>query len=92
MDDIRTDSVINFTWTDKRLPRSVADYTTQTSNDNNKFYSNYDIKNVKYNDSTVSLFKFQVGLKYNIGSVSFTSDGLKAYYTRNQLNSRGVKS
>lgn len=91
LDDIRTDSVINFTWTDKRLPRSVADYTTQTSNDNNKFYSNYDIKNVKYNDSTVSLFKFQVGLKYNIGSVSFTSDGLKAYYTRNQLNSRGVK-
>jgi len=91
LDDIRTDSIVNFTWTDKRLPRSVADYTTQTSNDNNKFYSNYDIKNVKYNDSTVSLFKFQVGLKYNIGSVSFTSDGIRAYYTRNQLNSRGVK-
>jgi outer membrane protein OmpA-like peptidoglycan-associated protein len=90
-DNIRTDSVVNFKWTDKRLPRSVADYTTQTSNDNNKFYGNYDIKNVKYNDSTVSLFKFQVGLKYNIGSVSFTSDGLRAYYTRNQLNSRGVK-
>ena len=90
-DNIRTDSVVNFNWTDKRLPRSVADYTTQTSNDNNKFYGNYDIKNVKYNDSTVSLFKFQVGLKYNIGSVSFTSDGLRAYYTRNQLNSRGVK-
>ena len=89
--NIRTDSVVNFNWTDKRLPRSVADYTTQTSNDNNKFYGNYDIKNVKYNDSTVSLFKFQVGLKYNIGSVSFTSDGLRAYYTRNQLNSRGVK-
>lgn len=91
LDDIRTDSIVNFTWTDKRLPRSVTDYTTQTSNDNNKFYSNYDIKNVKYNDSTVSLFKFQVGLKYNIGSVSFTSDGIRAYYTRNQLNSRGVK-
>ena len=90
-DNIRTDSVVNFNWTDKRLPRSIADYTTQTSNDNNKFYGNYDIKNVKYNDSTVSLFKFQVGLKYNIGSVSFTSDGLRAYYTRNQLNSRGVK-
>ena len=90
-DNIRTDSVVNFNWTDKRLPRSVADYTTQTSNDNNKFYGNYDIKNVKYNDSNVSLFKFQVGLKYNIGSVSFTSDGLRAYYTRNQLNSRGVK-
>jgi outer membrane protein OmpA-like peptidoglycan-associated protein len=89
--NIRIDSVVNFNWTDKRLPRSVADYTTQTSNDNNKFYGNYDIKNVKYNDSTVSLFKFQVGLKYNIGSVSFTSDGLRAYYTRNQLNSRGVK-
>ena len=89
--NIRTDSFVNFNWTDKRLPRSVADYTTQTSNDNNKFYGNYDIKNVKYNDSTVSLFKFQVGLKYNIGSVSFTSDGLRAYYTRNQLNSRGVK-
>ena len=90
-DNIRTDSVVNFNWTDKRLPRSVADYTTQTSNDNNKFYSNYDIKNVKYNDSTVSLFKFQVGLKYNIGSVSFTSDGLRAYYTRNQLKSNGIK-
>ena len=89
--NIRTDSVVNFNWTDKRLPRSVADYTTQTSNDNNKFYGNYDIKYVKYNDSNVSLFKFQVGLKYNIGSVSFTSDGLRAYYTRNQLNSRGVK-
>ena len=89
--NIRTDSFVNFNWTDKRLPRSVADYTTQTSNDNNKFYGNYDIKNVKYDDSTVSLFKFQVGLKYNIGSVSFTSDGLRAYYTRNQLNSRGVK-
>ena len=90
-DNIRTDSVVNFNWTDKRLPRSVADYTIQTSNDNNKFYSNYDIKNVKYNDSTVSLFKFQVGLKYNIGSVSFTSDGLRAYYTRNQLKSNGIK-
>ena len=89
--NIRTDSVVNFNWTDKRLPRSVADYTTQTSNDNNKFYGNYDIKNVKYNDSTVSLFKFQVGLKYNIGSVSFTSDGIRAYYTRNQLKSNGVK-
>ena len=30
-------------------------------------------------------------MKYNIGSVSFTSDGLKAYYTRNQINSRGEK-
>lgn len=90
-DNIRTDSVVNFNWTDKRLPRSVADYTIQTSNDNNKFYGNYDIKNVKYNDSTVSLFKFQVGLKYNIGSVSFTSDGLRAYYTRNQLKSNGIK-
>jgi outer membrane protein OmpA-like peptidoglycan-associated protein len=89
--NIRTDSVVNFNWTDKRLPRSVADYTPQTSNDNNKFYGNYDIKNVKYNDSAVSLFKFQVGLKYNIGSVSFTSDGIRAYYTRNQLKSNGVK-
>ncbi len=91
LDKIRTDSVVNFTWTDKRLPRSIADYTTQTTNDNNKFYGNYDIKNVKYNDSTVSLFNFQLGLKYNIGSVSFTSDGLRAYYTRNQLKSSGVK-
>ena len=91
LDNIRTDSVVNFNWTDKRLPRSVADYSIQTSNDNNKFYSTYDFKSRKYNDSTVELFKFQVGLKYNIGSVSFTSDGLKAYYTRNQLNSRGVK-
>jgi outer membrane protein OmpA-like peptidoglycan-associated protein len=91
LDKIRTDSVVNFNWTDKRLPRSVADYSIQTSNDNNKFYSTYDFKSRKYNDSTVELFKFQVGLKYNIGSVSFTSDGLKAYYTRNQLNSRGVK-
>jgi len=91
LDNIRTDSVVNFTWTDKRLPRSVGDYSIQTSNDNNKIYSNYDIKNLKYKDSTVELFKFQIGFKYNIGSVSFTSDGLKAYYTRNQMNSRGVK-
>jgi outer membrane protein OmpA-like peptidoglycan-associated protein len=91
LDNIRTDSVVNFTWTDKRLPRSVADYTTQTSNDNNKFYGNYDIKNVKYKDSIVSLFNFQLRLKYNIGSVSFTSDGSRAYYTRNQLKSNGVK-
>jgi len=91
LDNIRTDSVVNYTWTDKRLPRSVADYTTQTSNDNNKFYGNYDIKNVKYKDSIVSLFNFQLRLKYNIGSVSFTSDGSRAYYTRNQLKSNGVK-
>ena len=91
LDNIRTDSVVNFTWTDKRLPRSVVDYTTQTSNDNNKFYGNYDIKNVKYKDSIVSLFNFQLRLKYNIGSVSFTSDGSRAYYTRNQLKSNGVK-
>ena len=91
LDNIRTDSVVNFTWTDKRLPRSVADYTTQTSNDNNKFYGNYDIKNVKYKDSIVSLFNFQLRLKYNIGSVSFTSDGSRAYYTRNQLKSNGFK-
>ena len=91
LDNIRTDSDVNFTWTDKRLPRSVADYTIQTSNDNNKFYGNYDIKNLKYKDSIVLLFNFQLRLKYNIGSVSFTSDGSRAYYTRNQLKSNGVK-
>ena len=91
LDNIRTDSGINFIWSDKRLPRTVVDYTIQTSNDNNKFYKSYDVKNIKYIGSSVSLFKFQVGLKYNIGSVSFTRDGLKAYYTRNQINSSGVK-
>ena len=91
LNHIRTDSVVNFIWSDKRLPRTTVDYTIETSNDNNKFYSNYDIKSFTYNDSTVELFKFQIGIKYNIGSVTFTSDGLKAYYTRNQTNLRGEK-
>ncbi len=88
--NIRTNNISSYIWNDKKLPRTNVDYTVQTSNDNNKFSSGYDINPLKYNDSTVKLFNLQVGVRYNIGSVSFTKDGLHAYFTKNQSKSKGV--
>jgi len=88
--NIRTNSISSFIWNDKKLPRSNVDYTTQTSNDNDKLSSGYNVHYIKYNDSAVKLFNLQIGIKYNIGSVSFTNDGLHAYFTKNQSKSKGV--
>ena len=90
MDSIHTDSIITGFFNEKVFKYALDDYSTATSNDSRKISTTYDRKAVDLpNAIKAQVFKpFQNDL--NIGSISFTQDGNTAYYTKNQVKSKGV--
>lgn len=89
-DSIRTDTVLSSLWIDKQLPYKFSDYSNLTPNDTKKPLRSYGIKISSFNPKGVQSFDAFLSDKMNVGAVSFTEDGRKAYYTRNQKKSRGV--
>jgi len=90
MDSIHADSIITGFFNEKAFKYALDDYSTATSNDSRKISTTYDRKAVDLpNTIKAQVFKpFQNDL--NIGSISFTQDGNTAYYTKNQVKSKGV--
>ena len=90
MDSIHADSIITGFFNEKVFKYALDDYSTATSNDSRKISTTYDRKAVDLpNTIKAQVFKpFQNDL--NIGSISFTQDGNTAYYTKNQVKSKGV--
>ena len=90
MDSIHADSIITGFFNEKVFKFALDDYYTATSNDSRKISTTYDRKAVDLpNTIKAQVFKpFQNDL--NICSISFTQDGNTAYYTKNQVKSKGV--
>lgn len=77
----------NKIWVEKSSLTNYTDYSTQTSNDSKKVPSVYNSYFPLYSEQGVVGFNAFMQDKLNVGAVSFTADGKKAYYTRNQKKS-----
>ncbi len=89
--NLRTDVIQNTVWSDKKIRRSISDYTSSSPNDNNIFTANFDFKRYKYTDIIkVPFFNNRFKSKGNYGSISFTKDGKEAYFTKNQKIKKGI--
>lgn len=88
LDSIRSNvPFIKRTWLEKSGKTNFTDYSTETPNDSKKVPTVYDSHFQLYNEKGVTSFNVFMQNKLNIGAVSFTADGKKAYYTRNQKKS-----
>ena len=85
--DIRVDTTVSSNWRDKKV--RVDQLLAGTSNDTRILDKPIDFNVLNYKqDSIVSLFGKELGLKLNMGAVSFTEDGKTAYFTRNGRNTK----
>lgn len=88
IDSIRSNTPFTkSTWVEKLSKTNYTDYSTETSNDSKKVPSVYNSYFPLYNEEGVTSFNTFIQDKLNMGAVSFTADGKKAYYTRNQKKS-----
>lgn len=80
--DIRVDSTYTGKWREKKIEATTM--SKGTSNDTRLLDKPMDYASLEYKqDTIVKLFSKQFGSRLNIGSISFTQDGKRAYYTRN---------
>jgi tetratricopeptide (TPR) repeat protein/outer membrane protein OmpA-like peptidoglycan-associated protein len=91
LDSVRTHLMPTVNWNEKTPLKNYTDYSSITPNDTKKIIGSY---GVKLTDSlinkTIQKFDGFARDKTNLGAVSFTADGKKAYYTRNQKKSINV--
>jgi tetratricopeptide (TPR) repeat protein len=79
---IRVDTTVSGSWNDKKF--SIDQLSMGTSNDTRIMDKPLDFKVQPFKqDSSLSLFANELGIKYNVGAISFTENGKTAYYTRN---------
>ena len=91
LDSIRTDVIFSANWKEKLPLKNYTDYSSNTPNDTKKIISSYGIqKRDSLTNQTIQRFDIFGRDKMNLGAVSFTSDGKKAYYTRNQKKTLNV--
>ena len=90
IEDIKTDTLVSSKWNEKKPIKQYNEYSNESPNDSRKHPSFYDSKILDFKDNGVTLLNSFANTNLNIGAISFTSDGKKAYYTRNQKKSRGV--
>jgi outer membrane protein OmpA-like peptidoglycan-associated protein/tetratricopeptide (TPR) repeat protein len=90
MDSIHSDSISVGFFNEKVFKYAIDDYSVNNSNDVKKVPTTYDKKVANFSNTIkAQVFKpFQNDL--NIGSISFTQDANTAYYTKNQVKSKGV--
>ena len=86
-DSLRLDTIISGQWVEKKPLYNYTNYSTISPNDSRKVIKTYDIKSYGDKDIISQLFKGFKSDKMNLGAVSFTADGKRAYYTRNQKKS-----
>ncbi|MCA6450224.1 MAG: OmpA family protein [Chitinophagaceae bacterium] len=90
LDNIRTDSIQQSAWTEKKLRRSLTDYTAAMPNDNVILNPKFDFKQYTYTAVDVPLFSKELNKGVNVGAISFANQGKVAYFTRNRAVGNGV--
>lgn len=88
--DIRTDSIRQSAWAEKKLRRSITDYTSAIPNDNSILNPKFDFKQFTYTAVDVPLFSKELNKGVNVGAISFANEGKVAYFTRNRSVGNGV--
>ena len=86
-DSLRVDTLINGQWVEKKPLYNYTNYSTNSPNDTRKIINTYDVKSKGNNAIVGEVFNGFKSDKMNLGAVSFTADGNRAYYTRNQKKS-----
>jgi outer membrane protein OmpA-like peptidoglycan-associated protein len=90
-DSLRTDSAFKYRqWVEKARKSNYIDYSTITPNDTKKVTGVFDMNIPSISDNGVIEFDAFLKNKLNIGAVSFTADGQKVYYTKNQKKSNNT--
>lgn len=91
LDSIRTDLMPTVDWNEKKPLKNYTDYSSNTPNDTKKLIGTYGVKTTdSLINNTIQKFDVFARDKMNLGAVSFTADGKKAYFTRNQKKSLNV--
>ena len=89
-DSLRVDTLISGQWFEKKPLYNYTNYSTNSPNDTRKIINTYDVKSKGSNAIVGAIFNGFKSDKMNLGAVSFTADGKKAYYTRNQKKSTNI--
>jgi outer membrane protein OmpA-like peptidoglycan-associated protein/tetratricopeptide (TPR) repeat protein len=87
MDSLRADTLISGQWVEKKPLYNYTNYSTISPNDTRKVIKTYDVKSYGAKEIIGQVFNGFKSDKMNLGAVSFTADGKRAYYTRNQKKS-----
>lgn len=91
IDSIRTEMSANSNWNEKSPLKNYTDYSSNTPNDTKKMIGAYGVQSTdSLTNNTIQKFDVFTRDKMNLGAVSFTADGKKAYYTRNQKKTLNV--
>lgn len=91
IDSIRTEMSANSNWNEKSPLKNYTDYSSNTPNDTKKMIGAYGVQSTdSLTNNTIQKFDVFARDKMNLGAVSFTADGKKAYYTRNQKKTLNV--
>ncbi len=89
---IDSDSIIYANWKEKKISKGIADKTPASVNDNRSLQNQFDLQKLSGAPKVESpLFAPGFAGNYNFGSISFTADGMQAFFTRNQTNAKGIK-
>jgi tetratricopeptide (TPR) repeat protein/outer membrane protein OmpA-like peptidoglycan-associated protein len=86
-DSLRTDTLVSGQWVEKKPLYNYSNYSTNSPNDTRKVIKTYNAKSIGSNYIVGEVFSGFKSDKMNLGAVSFTADGKRAYYTRNQKKS-----
>ena len=89
-DSLRIDTLISGQWIEKQPHYNYSNYSTNSPNDTRKVIKTYNAKSVETNYIVGEVFNGFKSDKMNLGAVSFTADGKRAYYTRNQKKSFNI--
>lgn len=89
-ENVKTNKLLNYAWNEKKPLKRYNEFSNLSPNDSKKNLSIYDTKILAFNDSGIKTFNLLPSNLYNLGAMSITADGKKAYYTRNQSKSKGV--
>jgi len=90
--DLATDSIIYGNWKEKSVNKGISDKTPSLVNDNRSLQNQFDLQKITGAPKVESpLFAPGFSGDYNFGSISFTADGMQAFFTKNQTNAKGIK-
>jgi outer membrane protein OmpA-like peptidoglycan-associated protein len=91
LDSVKTEISANANWKEKSPLKNYTDYSTNTPNDTRKIVGAYSLQKAdSFTNQLIQKFDVFTRDKMNLGAISFTADGKKAYYTRNQKKSNNV--
>jgi outer membrane protein OmpA-like peptidoglycan-associated protein len=90
--NLESDSIIYGNWKEKSVNKGISDKTPTLVNDNRSLQNQFDLQKITGAPKVESpLFAPGFAGDYNFGSISFTADGMQAFFTKNQTNAKGVK-